>query len=98
MAEEKSHEVRTSTVEVRGIEFTVDESAARSWTAVKLYRKFNDGLIGTFEKLDLSFELIEMITGCTEDQIVEYAGGASTPAVDVVNFAAELVSAINPKN
>ena len=98
MAAENQSDERTMTVEVRGVEFEVNTSAARSWRAVKLYRKFNEKTSDQFLKLDLSFELIEMITGCTENQIVEYAGGQDAPATDVVNFAAELVAAINPKN
>lgn len=86
------------TIEVRGFKFDVDTEFAQSWAAVKLYRKFNDDDVALFDKLDLSFELIELATGRTEDEIVEMAGGENAPATEIVNFAAELVKAIDPKN
>lgn len=85
-------------VEVAGIELEVDEGFMGSWEAFKLLRAFNDDSLGTFEKLDLSFELIEAATGVTEEQVVEAAGGPKAPAVDVVNTSIAIVKAISPKN
>jgi len=85
-------------VEVRGHEFEVNDEFAKSWAALKMYRKFNDDDLDVMDKLDLSFELIRLSTGCGEDAIVELAGGEMAPATEIVNLAAEIVQAINPKN
>ena len=79
-------------------EFTVNDSYAQSWGAFELVRKFNRDDLSAFDKLDLSFELIEKATGVTQDEIIEYAGGVDAPATDVIQFAAEIVQAIAPKN
>jgi len=79
-------------------EFTIDDSYAQSWGAFELIRKFNNDELTAFDKLDISFEFIKKATGVDKSTIVEYAGGANAPAADVIQFAAELVQAIAPKN
>lgn len=86
------------TVVVRGLEINVDESFISSWEAFEMIRAFNSDDLDTFQKFDLSIQLIEAATGITKDEIVDAAGGKKAPAVDVVNTAAEIVQAINPKN
>lgn len=85
-------------VTVQGHEFTVDDTFSQSWAAFELVRKFNSDELSTFDKLDLSFELIEKATGVTKDALVGYVGGSDAPAADVIQFAAELVQEIIPKN
>lgn len=85
-------------VEVRGLKISVDDEFMGSWEAFELLRAFNSDELDTFEKLDLSLQLIEAATGITKDEIVEAAGGKKAPALDVVNFAIEIVQAISPKN
>ena len=85
-------------VKVGELELTVDNGYAQSWSAFELIRKFNREDITAFDKLDLSFEFIEKATGVTKDAIVQHVGGESAPAGDVIQFAAEIVQAIAPKN
>ena len=94
MAEDK--EMREITV--RDIPFVVDDDYAQSYAAFKVLRKINSADVDAFEKLDLSFEFIKGATGCDESQIVELAGGESAPATDVMQFAVEILSAIDAKN
>lgn len=94
MAEDK--ELREITV--RGVSLMVDDEYAQSYAAFKVLRKINSDQVDAFEKLDLSFEFIKGATGCDEAQIVELAGGESTPATDVMQFAVEILSAIDTKN
>ena len=85
-------------VTVGGHEFDVDDGFAQSWGAFELVRKFNQDNLTAFDKLDISFEFIEKATGVGKDAIVGFAGGADAPATDVIQFAADLVQAIAPKN
>lgn len=85
-------------IEVHGIQFVVNEEHAQSWDAFKLFERMNDGDLSIFEKLGCSFELIELLTGVTESEIVEAAGGGLAPAEEVVHIAAEIIDAIKPKN
>lgn len=94
MAEDK--ELREITV--RGVPLMVDDEYAQSYAAFRVLRKINSDQVDAFEKLDLSFEFIEGATGCDEPQIVELAGGESTPAADVMQFVVEILSAIDVKN
>ena len=85
-------------VTVREHEFTIDDSYAQSWGAFELVKKFNSDDLTAFDKLDISFEFIEKATGVDKDAVVMLAGGVDAPAADVIQFAAELVQAIAPKN
>lgn len=83
---------------VDGLEFKVDRAYADSWEMFEIVRAFNDESISAFDKLDLSFEIIENATGVTKEQIIEHVGGKTAPAADVINFAVKIVQAITPKN
>ena len=83
---------------VDGLEFEVNEDFANSWDAFKMIREFNSEGLSIYEKLDLSFQLIELATGITQDDIVNHCGGGKAPAIDVINYAAQIVQAIAPKN
>ena len=85
-------------ITVRGVSLMVDDEYAQSYAAFRVLRKINSDQVDAFEKLDLSFEFIQGATGCDESQIVELAGGESTPATDVMQFVVEILSAIDVKN
>lgn len=88
----------TRTITVRGHEMTVDDDYAQSYAALRYLRRINGSDTDPFEKLDLTYELIERVTGCDEEQIVEMAGGEEAPAKDVMQFAVEVLAAIDAKN
>lgn len=96
MAAKKPENTRTITV--RGNEMTVDRDFAESYAALRILRRINDPDVSAFEKLDLSFELIEGATGLDEDAIVGLAGGDTAPAQDVMKFTVEVLTAIDAKN
>ena len=83
---------------VDGLEFEVNEDFTQSWEAFTMIRKFNSDDLSVYDKLDLSFQLIELATGIKQEEIVQHCGGDKAPAVDVINFAARIVVAIAPKN
>lgn len=85
-------------IEVHGLSIVVDEAAAQSWDVFKLLERMNDDDLSTFDKLTCSFELIKLVTGITESEIVVAAGGGTAPALDVVRVAMDIVNAIKPKN
>lgn len=96
MAAQKPENTRVITV--RDHEFTVDTGYAESYAAFNILRKINNPEVDAFEKLDLTYELIERATGCDEAQIVEIAGGDDAPAKDVMQFTVEILAAIDAKN
>lgn len=96
MAAKKSDNTRTITV--RGHEMTVDNEYAESYAAFSILRKINNPDVNAFDKLDMTYELIERATGYDEAQIVEMAGGDAAPAKDVMQFTVEILAAIDAKN
>lgn len=88
----------TRTITVRGHEMTVDDDYAQSYAALRYLRRINSADVDPFEKLDLTYELIERVTGVGEEQIVEMAGGEEAPARDVMQFAVDVLTAIDAKN
>ena len=96
MAAQKPENTRVITV--RGHEFTVNADYAESYAAFRILRKINDPDVSAFEKLDMTYELIERATGFDEAQIVDMAGGEMTSAQDVMQFTVEILAAIDAKN
>lgn len=96
MAAKKPENTRSITV--RGHELTVDTDYAESYAAFSILRKINNHDVNAFDKLDMTYELIERATGCDEAQIVEMAGGETVPAQDVMQFTVEILAAIDAKN
>lgn len=96
MAAKKSDNTRIITV--RGHEMTVDMDYAESYAAFSILRKINNPDVNAFDKLDMTYELIERATGCDESQIVEMAGGETAPAQEVMQFTVEILAAIDAKN
>lgn len=88
----------TRHAEVGGIQFDVNGAAISSWAFFKGLRRLGDESVDNIEKLELSFSLIEMATGITEDEIVEAAGGEDAAASDVIALAAAIVKELTPKN
>lgn len=96
MAAQKPENTRVVTV--RDHDFTVNKDYAESYAAFRVLRKINDPDVSAFEKLDLTYELIERATGYDEAQIVEMAGGELARAQDVMQFTVEILAAIDAKN
>lgn len=96
MAAQKPENTRVVTV--RGHEFTVDTDYAESYAAFRVLRKINNPDVSAFDKLDMTYELIERATGYDEAKIVEIAGGEMAPAQDVMKFTVEILAAIDAKN
>lgn len=96
MAAQKPENTRVITV--RGHELTVNADYAESYAAFRVLRKINDPDVSAFEKLDLTYELIERATGYDEAQIVDMAGGEMTSAQDVMQFTVEILASIDAKN
>ena len=90
--------VPADSINVHGIEFTVDSAYIESWAFMERLRKLNDKGADAFEKLDVSFEIIEGATGIDKERIIEAAGGETAPAADVMQIVAEFVKAMTPKN
>lgn len=96
MAAKKPENTRIITV--RGHELTVDTDYAESYAAFRILRKINSDQVDAFDKLDMTYELIERATGLDEAQMVEMAGGETIPAQDVMQFTVEILAAIDAKN
>ena len=96
MAAKKPENTRSITV--RGHELTVDTDYAESYAAFRILRKINDPDVSAFDKLDMTYELIERATGVDEAQVVEMAGGETIPAQEVMQFTVEILADKKAKN
>ena len=85
-------------LEVRGIRFGVDKSFTASWRFFDLMRRMSAEGADVFDKVDATFELVEMATGVTKEQIVEAAGGDEAKMSDVAEILSEMAKAVVPKN
>lgn len=86
-----------ATAEIRGHEVEIDENAAKSWKAYKLFRSF-ERAENDFDKGDVALALAELFTGLDADAVAGLCGGDSAPVEDVLGFAAEIIAAAIPKN
>ena len=86
-----------ATVEVRGDEIAIDQQAISSWDAFNLFRAI-ESEESAFAKADAVFELVELISGLTADDIAGRCGGGRADARDVIGYALEIVKAATPKN
>lgn len=86
-----------ATAEIRGHKVEIDENAAKSWKAYKLFRSF-ERAESDFDKGDVALELAELFTGLDADAIAALCGGDSAPVEEVLGFTSEVIAAAIPKN
>lgn len=89
----------SSTREVDGLSFEVDERRMRSYRALRLMRAIvaQDGEFSV-EALDAMIAFIEYVTDLDEDAIVEHCGGDEAPMEAVVALVARICAGLYPKN
>lgn len=88
---------RFKTVNVEGIDVTVDTVKAGSWDAFKLFRKAHEA-DDELAQFDVMVELMTYTTDQDEASIVEAMGGADAQYMDVVRVVSLIVSECYPKN
>lgn len=89
---------KQKTLNVEDMEFDVDKNYLASWAFMESLRKLNDKDADAFEKLDVSFAVIDGATGVTKEQIIDACGGETAPASDVIALVAQIIKAVTPKN
>lgn len=85
------------TTEIRGIEFTIDHDAMKTWKAFNLFRRIDESG-SVFEKADATFALCEMVCGKGAEDLVGLCGGDDADMDEVLGFALEIIKAATPKN
>ena len=88
----------SKTIEVDGHTITVKPKRIASWVAFDVVRKINNKNATDFDKITNIFRLVEYITGLSEQDIVEMAGGEEAALNDVVALANNIIVAVYPKN
>ena len=87
---------RYKTVEVDGLEVTVDMDKVRSWNMFKLVSQL-DGELDA-RTVGLMFDIIKLATDVDEDAIVDHCGGDAASMEDVVRTASLIIAELYPKN
>ncbi len=83
---------------VNGHDISIDREAATSWDAFRLLRILNDEGAESIAKMEAAIAYAALVSGLTEDGIVEIAGGGSVQVADVVAVVAAIIEAASPKN
>lgn len=76
----------------------IDRDAAASWDAFKLMRVMADEEADPMAKLDAAVAYAGLVSGLTEGQLVDIAGGGSAPIAKVMEVVAAIIAEAAPKN
>ena len=79
-------------------DLNIDREAAASWDAFKLMRVMADEDADAMAKLDAAVAYAGLVSGLTEDQLVDIAGGGRAPIARVMEVVAAIVAEAAPKN
>ena len=83
---------------VAGREINIDRDAASSWDAFKLLRTLSSKDVDEMAKLEAAIEYAGLVSGLTEDEIADIAGGGRAQVSDVIKVVTEIIEAASPKN
>ena len=75
-----------------------DRDAAASWDAFKLMRVMADEDADAMAKLDAAIAYAGLVSGLTEDKLVDIAGGGRAPIAKVMEVVAAICAEASPKN
>ena len=84
------------TVEIEGIEFTIDTSKLGTWRSFNIVKKAyaaNDD----YQRIDSLIEIACYITDLTEQELIEKCGGDEVSLERVVTVVSQLIAETYPK-
>lgn len=87
-----------ATVVVNGHEVHVSTKAATSWGAFKILRVLSSEGEDNIAKMDAALAYAKLVSGMTEDELVDVAGGGDVQIEDVMDVVAQIIAAVSPKN
>ena len=88
----------TSTIVVDGHEFTINNKRLRSWVAFNHLRNIRSKDTDDYDRIAYMMQLVEYITGRSEDDLVKMCGDEDAALIDVINLVNKLIVAAYPKN
>ena len=87
-----------TTIKVRGDEVTVDPSVLEEWAAFEAMAALESDQVSSMGKAQATFDLAELVSGLTKDDIVGRCGGPTAKTADVIGYALEVIQGATPKN